>query len=144
MELRGASVLLLGGSGLVGMAVARRLLEYQPARLLITALTRAEAETSVSELAAESDSGVVIEPRWGNIFLPADLADIARPVILADPALRRRLVDELLGPMIGPSLEQNLLYRWLTTDRPDAVVDCVNTATAVAYQDEFASAAALL
>lgn len=143
MELRDASVLLLGGSGLVGMAVARRLIEHAPSRLIITGLTRAEAEASAGELAAEAGS-VRIEPRWGNIFLPADLADVPRRALLADPAMRRRLVDELLGPMIGPSLEQNLLYRWLTTDRPDAVVDCVNTATGVAYQDEFASAAALL
>ena len=143
MELRGASVLLLGGSGLVGMAVARRLLEFAPARLLISGLTRAEAEAGADELRAEAGA-VKVEARWGNIFLPVDLADRSRSALIADPSSRRRLVDELLGPATGPALEKNLLYHWLTTDRPDAVVDCVNTATALAYQDQFASAAALL
>ncbi|HUF27510.1 MAG TPA: hypothetical protein VMM18_11080 [Gemmatimonadaceae bacterium] len=143
MELRGATVLLLGGSGLVGMAVARRLLEYSPAKLLVSGLTRSEAEEGARELRAEAGE-VPVEARWGNIFLPVDLAERSRSELIADTAARRRLVDEVLGPMIGPSLEQNLLYHWLTTDRPDAVVDCVNTATAVAYQDQFASAAALL
>lgn len=143
MELRGASVLLLGGSGLVGMAVARRLLEHAPARLLISGLTRAEAEAGADELRREA-AGVTVEARWGNIFLPVDLADRPRSALIADASSRRRLVEELLGPASGPALEKNLLYHWLTTDRPDAVVDCVNTATALAYQDQFASASGLL
>lgn len=143
MELRGATVLLLGGSGLVGMAVARRLLEFAPARLLVTGLTRDEAEASAAELRAEAGA-VRIEARWGNIFLPVDLAERPRAALIAETSTRRRLVEEILGPMTGPSLEQNLLFQWLVTERPDAVVDCVNTATAVAYQDQFASSSGLL
>ena len=37
---RGATVLLLGGSGLVGTAIARRLLDFQPERLVISGLMR--------------------------------------------------------------------------------------------------------
>jgi hypothetical protein len=143
MELRGSTVLLLGGAGLVGIAIARRLLDHQPARLLIAGLTQAEAERGIREL--KPDAGKVeLVPLWGNIFLPQELAERSRTELIDDSAARRRLVTELLGPVSGEALEGNLLFRWLVEHRPDAVVDCVNTATAIAYQDVGASASALL
>lgn len=142
MELRGSTVLILGGSGLVGMAVARRLREYAPARLIIAGLTREEAESGARELSADSGD-MQVQAVWGDIFMPADLAMRPRSEILADDSARRRLVNELLSPT-PESTEQNLLYQWLSTYRPNAVVDCVNTATAFAYRDVFTSARDLL
>lgn len=142
MELRGSTILLLGGSGLVGMAVARRISEFAPARLIIAGLTREETEAGVRELSAEL-SGIAIEAVWGDIFLPADLATRPRTEVLADDAARRRLVNDLITPS-AQSTEGNLLYQWLTRFKPDAVVDCVNTATAFAYRDIFGSARDLL
>ncbi|HZO20708.1 MAG TPA: hypothetical protein VFB46_17090 [Gemmatimonadaceae bacterium] len=141
MEIRDSTVLLLGGAGLVGMAVARRLAEHGPRRLVITGLTRPEAETAAGELSRDLD--VPVEPRWGNIFLPGDLAERARDDLMRDAAARRRMIDDVLRPAVGSS-DENLLFQWLTTIRPDAVVDCVNTATAFAYQDVFASSSRLM
>lgn len=140
MELRDSTVLLLGGAGLVGSAVARRLAEYRPRRLVITALTKAEAEPAARELGAEL--GMLVEPLWGDIFLPIDLAERSRGELMRDPAARRRMIDDVLRPA-SASFEENVLFQWLTTIRPDAVVDCVNSATALAYQDVFASASRL-
>jgi NAD(P)-dependent dehydrogenase (short-subunit alcohol dehydrogenase family) len=141
MELRNASVLLLGGAGLVGSAVARRLAAHGPRRLVITALTKGEAELVGRELTAEL--GMPVETLWGNIFLPADLAQRSRDDLMSDAAARRRMIDDVLRPA-SAAFDDNLLFQWLTTIRPDAVVDCVNTATALAYQDLFASGARLL
>jgi NAD(P)-dependent dehydrogenase (short-subunit alcohol dehydrogenase family) len=141
MELRDSTVLLLGGAGLVGMAVARRLAEHRPRRLVITALTKPEAEAGVRELGDEL--GVTVEPRWGNIFLPSDLAERGRDELMRDASARRRMIDDVLRPA-SASFDENLLFQWLTTIRPDAVVDCVNSATALAYQDVFASASRLM
>lgn len=143
MELRNSTALLLGGSGLVGMAIARRLLAFAPAGIILTGLSEAEVETSASELRAESGA-VQVDVAWGNIFLPADLGDVRRDTMLTDPAIRRRLVHELLQPATAESLSGNTLYAWLQRFRPDVVVDCVNTATALAYQDVFASSARLV
>ena len=143
MELRGATVLLLGGSGLVGTAIARRLLDHQPERLVISGLLREEAEAGVAELRPIAGD-TVLEPVWGNIFLPEDMASIDRAQMSANPAIRGRLVRELFGALTPEVMEGNLMYRWLDRYRPDAVIDCVNTATALAYQDVFASAAGLL
>ena len=141
MEIRDSTVLLLGGAGLVGMAVARRLAEHKPRQLVITALTKAEADAGLRELRAELD--VPIEARWGNIFLPSDLAERGRDDLMRDAAARRRMIDDVLRPA-SASFDENVLFQWLTTIRPDAVVDCVNSATALAYQDVFASSARLM
>lgn len=141
MDIRDSTVLLLGGAGLVGMAVARRLAEHKPRRLVITALTKAEADAGLLELRAELD--LPIEARWGNIFLPSDLAERGRDDLMRDAAARRRMIDDVLRPA-SASFDENVLFQWLTTIRPDAVVDCVNSATALAYQDVFASSARLM
>ena len=143
MELRGSTVLLLGGSGLVGTAIARRLLDFEPERLIISGLQREEAEAGVEELRPMA-RGTALDPVWGNIFLPEDLATVGRARMATDASIRGRLVRELFGPLTPEVIEGNLLYRWLDRYRPDAVIDCVNTATALAYQDVFASAAQLL
>ena len=129
MELRDSTVLLLGGAGLVGTAIARRLLDFHPKRLIISALTRGEAEAGVAELASVADTAV-LEPVWGNIFLPEDIADAARDRMTTDATIRRRLVRELFGPLTPDVVQSNLLFRWLDRYKPDAVIDCVNTATA--------------
>lgn len=141
MQLRGSTFLLLGGSGLVGTAIARRLLEFAPKRIIVSGLTREESEAAVRELAPHAH-GAAIEPVWGDIFVPAEFAHRPRAEILADPRSRGRLVSELLAPTA--SFEGNLLYQWLVKHRPDAVVDCVNTATAFAYRDVFTSSRELL
>src|SRR5687768_2952319 len=121
MELRNSTVLLLGGSGLVGTAIARRLLESHPKRLIISGLTRDEAEIGVAELTPLAGSAV-LEPVWGNIFLPEDIADATRDRITGDGAIRRRLVRELFGPLTPDVLQSNLLFRWLERYRPHAVI----------------------
>jgi hypothetical protein len=143
VELRGSTVLLLGGAGLVGTAIARRLLDFEPERLIISGLLQEEAEAGVEELRPIAGA-TALEPVSGNIFLPEDIAATGRAQMSADPAIRSRLVRELFGPLTPEVIEGNLLYRWLDRYRPHAVIDCVNTATALAYQDVFASASGLL
>ncbi len=143
MELRDSTALLLGGTGLVGMAVARRLLAFEPARIVIAGLTREEVTTALSELEPRAGS-TSIEGVWGNMLVPEDLAGLSREGLLSDPDARRRVVDDYLGPFGSVPLEQNQLYTWLVRFEPELVVDCVNTATAVAYQDGHASALHLL
>jgi NAD(P)-dependent dehydrogenase (short-subunit alcohol dehydrogenase family) len=95
VEIRDSTVLLLGGAGLVGTAVARRLAQLRPRRLVITALTKAEADAGLRDL---GELEVPVEARWGNIFLPSDLAERARDDLMQDAAARRRMIDDVLRP----------------------------------------------
>jgi nucleoside-diphosphate-sugar epimerase len=143
MELRNATVVLLGGSGLVGHAVARRLLEKSPRRLVLVALYEHEVRDAARALEPYRESAE-IDVEWGNVFLPAPVARVERSAMLADPSHRALVLGDLLGDMTPAVLERSLLYQILTRYKPDAVVDSINTATAFAYQDIFQSARDLL
>lgn len=143
MELRDATVVLLGGSGLVGHAVARRLLDKAPRRLVLVSLFETEAREAARALEPYRGAAA-IDVEWGNVFLPEPLARLERSALLTDPAHRALVLDDLLGDLTEEVLERSLLVQVLTRYQPDAVVDSINTATAFAYQDIFQSARDLL
>lgn len=143
MEFKDKVILILGGSGLVGRAVARRLLSFAPAKIVLVALYESEVMAAQKELARGTGS-TAIETAWGNIFLPADAARVDRDSMLENERLRNLVIGDLLGDLTSEVLQRSFLYQLFQRYRPDAVVDCVNTATAYAYQDIFHSARTLL
>jgi hypothetical protein len=143
MELRDRTVMILGGSGLVGHAVARRLLGAAPHRLVLVALFEDEVKAAAKALEAYRGRAA-IEVEWGDVFLPASLARLERSTILAEDAHRRLVLHDLLSDLTDDILHRSFLYQLLTKYRPDAVVDSINTATAFAYQDVVRSAQDLL
>jgi len=142
MEIRGRNVLILGGSGLVGMAVARELIPHAPARIIVTSLRREDAEGAVAALSQEA-GGVPLEAAWGDIFVADAVKDIPRAEVLADPDTRAALIDDLYGELTDDVVARSALGALLLRTRPDIIVDCINTATAFAYQNVFRSADAL-
>ncbi|GBD33279.1 hypothetical protein HRbin33_02262 [bacterium HR33] len=143
MDLSGRRVMVLGGSGLVGRAVARRILDFGPSQMVLVALREKEVAEAAREL-EEKKGKAGIHTAWGDVFLPADLAQLERSRILADPALRSRLVEDIFGELSEAILERSQFFQLLMRFRPDIVIDCINTATAFAYQNVYASAFELL
>ena len=143
MNLRDRTVMILGGSGLVGHAVAKRLLGAAPSRIILVALFEDDVKATARALDPHR-GGTAIDVEWGDLFLPASLARLERGAVMADPAHRRLLVNDLLGELTEDILRRSFLYQLLTTHRPDIVIDSVNTATAFAYQDAEKSAQVLL
>lgn len=151
MDIEGKSALVIGGCGLVGSAVYRELLVQQPAVLWVASRRREKAEQAVRQLQAEFPQAPTrILPMWGDVFLRAEWqADgvPARTDILADPAKRRRLIADILDPLDEDIIQSSLLTRMIQgrTSNLDGipaqlVVDCMNTATRVAYQDIYSMA----
>lgn len=141
MELRGATVLILGGAGLVGEAVARALLTHGPRRVVIAGLTREEAEESVRDLKPEfAGSESQIDPYWGDLFVLHEMKDRPRWEVLDDPEARDQLVNDLYGELTDEVFERSALGRLLLDVKPDIVIDSINTAGALAYQNFFNSA----
>jgi len=145
MEIQGKKVLILGGAGLVGMAVARDLLPFEPAELVLTALTRREAEQGFAELEQEGGvrPGTRLAAEWGDLFVPEALKNRTRADINADPEARALLLDDLLGELSDDVVRRSSLGSLLLRRQPDILIDCVNTATAFAYQNIFLSATRL-
>ncbi|MGH7507407.1 MAG: short-chain dehydrogenase [Longimicrobiales bacterium] len=139
MDIIGKNVLILGGTGLVGMAVARELLPHEPARLVLCGLTRPEAEMAAETLRAETAGATEIVPEWGDVFLPESMKERPRSEVLADPDARGRMLDALLAELTDEVLRGSALAALLDRHRPPVLVDCVNTATAFAYLNAFDS-----
>ncbi len=146
MNITNCTVLVLGGGGLVGTAVCRKLVEEHPKRIIVSALTRKEADDAVRTLQREfpKASKNLFVPWWGNIFVRQSLKDKKRDDIMADPAKRRLLIEDTLDALTEDVLQRSTLNRLLHHYRPDIIVDCINSATAIAYQDIFTSARTLL
>lgn len=130
MDVSGRKVLVLGGYGLVGIAVCRELLARSPAELQLHSLRESECISARDELLAEwPDANITLS--WGDLFGLADGVDPDRELELQLELLR----DEDLAAF--------RLYQLLLDRRPDIVIDCVNTATGIAYRDIFRSASKL-
>jgi hypothetical protein len=139
MDIRNKTVLVIGGWGLVGSAVCRQLMGEKPKRIIVTSLTESEAKEAVDLLKKQYPrAGRSFFIPWaGNIMLRHTLKDRSRDEILKDPKTRAMLIDDLLDELTPEVLERTSVFQLLSKYKPDIVIDCINTATAIAYQDLF-------
>lgn len=139
MDIKGKTVLVIGGWGLVGAAVCRKLMQERPKRMIVTSLNRKEAIEAVQALRTDYPGAgkSFFVPWWGNIFVRYQLKDKPREEILADRVSRAMILEDILEELTRPVLRRSSPYRLFMRYRPDIVVDCVNSATGIAYQDIF-------
>jgi len=147
--LTNKTVLIIGGYGMVGRAICRELMRRHPDTLIITSLLEWEAKQAVEDLHREfPDSPVQLIPMWGNIFVRAELKDVNRAEILASPRWREQIYRDVLESQTPELVESSFLAQIITGTTPEypglkphIIIDAVNTATALAYQDIYHSAA---
>lgn len=137
------SLLILGGGGLVGIQVAKRAAaDLRPQRIVIAGLFRKEV-TDAIEVLAEDHPHVEFSGYYGNVFLrgrpiPAS-EDVALPSPLeqkADPGVRRQIFVDTYDDF-DVAYQESLLVRLIQEVQPTGIVDCINTATGISYQDVF-------
>lgn len=138
MEVKGKKALILGGWGLVGQAVCKKMIEEKPAEMIILSLLKEQAEEAV-EIMKKIDPSIKYVPEWGNIFVRDSLKDLTRQEILTNHQNREVLMHDVLDDLNQDILEHSFLSQVITKHKPDIIVDCVNSATALAYQDIFTS-----
>ena len=131
LNLENRKILVLGGYGLVGMAVCRELLSREPREIQIHSLRIEESEKAAEELRPEASS-TALTTSAGNIFG------------LLNGGTRRDRIRAELRRLDAEDLGTFVLYDLLTGSRPDVVIDCVNTSTGIAYGDIFRSAEEVL
>jgi hypothetical protein len=139
MEIQGKTVLVLGGWGLVGSAICRRLMAEDPKRIVVTSLNAEEAHEAVSLLRKEfpGKGRNFFIPWWGNIFVRHELRNIPRDHILSNSRYRQMFIEDIAEDLHESVLKRSGLYRLIMKYKPEVVIDCVNSATAIAYQDIF-------
>lgn len=139
MDIYGKKVLVLGGWGLVGKAITRRLMVEKPAGIIITSLKESEAKEEVEYLKKtypEAGEGFFV-PWWGNVLVRDEYKDLSRQEMLADPEMRRTIISDVMDDLSDEVLKAQSLYKLLEEHKPDIIIDCINTATGIAYQDIF-------
>ena len=138
MDIRDRKVLILGGYGMVGMAVNRKLAEEQPAEMIIASMWEAEARAAVKQMKQEAPD-VRCTPVWGNIFVRDSLKDLSRDEILNNPELRTHLIADVMEPLDDDIMEHSTLRQIINRHRPHIIIDSVNSVSGLAYQDIYHS-----
>lgn len=137
MEIKDKTVLILGGWGLVGSAIARRIITENPAKIIISSLNEWEAKEAVENISKEfpyyPKNNLI--PWWGNIFLRTEWKEKNKLELLADPEKRKILIDDILEELNDEILHNSSLYNLIITYKPNIIIDSINTATGIAYQD---------
>ena len=131
------TVLILGGAGMVGLQVARESArELKPQKIVIAGLFEQEVQDAI-EFLREELAGIELVGAAGDIFLPQSLQGRRRADIVRDPNAYEELFREIFSR--DADFTKSALYRLIDEYKPDVVVDAINTATAISYQDEFKS-----
>lgn len=140
MNLKNAKVLILGGWGLVGSAVAKRLIEVGVKSLIISSLKEAEAKEAISNLHSEfgANSPELIA-EWGNIFTRTDWKDVNYAELMSDSNNRMSIIKDTFLDLTDEIKHRSFLFSLLEKHKPDLVIDCINTATGIAYLDIYNS-----
>ncbi|HSQ38017.1 MAG TPA: hypothetical protein VLS92_09015 [Acidimicrobiia bacterium] len=132
--------LVLGGAGMVGFEVAREVANrFRPERVVLASLPQGEVERAVDRLRLLAPSEVEVIGEWGDLFVRAEFAGRERRRLMEDRDCRRAIFDDLLGPL-DAAYGRSQLALLLARHRPDVVVDAINTATAISYQDVYSAA----
>jgi len=132
--------LVLGGAGLVGYQVAHRIsVDLHPERIVIVSLAEADVDRAVEGLQALAPPDVEIIGEWGDVLVREDFSRAGRRALIEDHTTRELAFEDMLGPIDG-AYERSRLAHLIDHYRPDVVIDAINTATAISYQDIYTSA----
>lgn len=135
--------MILGGWGMVGTSICRQLFTKKPTSITIASLLKEEAESACKELKNEAGS-VELIPAWGNIFVREEMKHLTREQILSDRKYRLMLAEDVLERTTESSFQKFFLHQLITDRKPHIILDCINTATGVAYQDIYSAALRVL
>ena len=132
--------LVLGGAGMVGFEVAHQVANsLRPRRVVLASLPADAVAAAVERLRGLVPPEVEIVGEWGDLFVREEFSHRPRRELFEDVACRRSIFDDLFGPL-DAAYERSRLARLVAAHRPDVVVDAINTATAISYQDVYTAA----
>jgi len=130
------TVFILGGAGLVGTQIAYQVArDLVPGKIIIASLFQKEVRELTRELRKEFPKIRFVE-LWGNIFVRSEFARADRYELLTSAEQRRALYEDLFGPLES-AYERSTLATAMREHGADVLIDCVNTASGISYQDVY-------
>ncbi len=133
---RDETYLLLGGAGLVGSQITREIARHlEPKKIVVASLFRGEVREFLQDVRKEFPR-VQFVGAWGDVFLRRELALERRSRILQSRPRRDAVFEDIFGN-IQDAYDRSGLAQLIEQHRPDVIVDSINTATAISYQDVY-------
>ena len=121
---------------MVGVQVAREVArELNPDRIVIAAVSKKEVDDALVFLRDQIDKRIELAGEFGNVFVPEELKNANRESIVENREQFDLLFDAVFRREI--SYQTSALYQLVAKYQPEIVIDAINTATAISYQDEF-------
>jgi pyrroline-5-carboxylate reductase len=135
---KGETFLVLGGGGMIGVQIARQLIRrLEPKQLIIASLYQSEVDEVLAQLKSEAPTADLVGFS-GDVFLRTDWNSqgLTRQQLLDSEEHRSALYTDLFSEFEA-AYNQSQLVQLILKYRPDVVVDSINTATAISYQDVY-------
>jgi hypothetical protein len=130
------TIFILGGAGLVGAQIAYQVArELRPEKIVIASLFQKEVRELAHELKKEFPVINFVEV-WGNVFVRTEFAREDRIFMMTSPKRRSALYEDLFGSL-DAAYERSMLVAAMREHRPNVLIDCVNTASGISYQDVY-------
>ncbi len=127
-------VLVLGGAGLVGAQIVRETArELEPQQIVVASLFRGEVREFLHDIRREFPQ-VEFIGAWGDVFVRDEFTLERRRRLVISRISREKLYEDLFGS-IEEVYQRSALVQLIQRFQPDVVIDCINTATAISYQD---------
>ncbi len=132
--------LILGGGGMIGIQIAREIArELKPKTIVIASLYPQEVSGAIEQLKIEFSS-IEFNGFAGDIFLRTEWNRQAksRRQLMETEENRVALFEDVFGEF-DAAYKRSQLAQLIFDHKPDVVVDSINTATAISYQDVYTS-----
>lgn len=134
--MKNETFLILGGAGLVGSQIVREIARtLDPKKIVVASLYRGEVREFLHDLRKEFPH-VEFAGAWGDIFVRDAFSMERRRRLLQSQVRREMLYDDLFGTL-GEAYDRSGLVQLVEQHRPGVIVDSINTATAISYQDVY-------
>ncbi|MGH2521526.1 MAG: hypothetical protein ACRDH2_03385, partial [Anaerolineales bacterium] len=134
--------LVLGGGGMIGAQVVRQVARnLAPRRIIVASLYQQEVREAIGQFEREFPA-VHFVGFWGDVFLRTKWntrdrrRQMTRARLLESAERRAALYADLFGDL-DAAYRHSQLVQLILEHRPEVVVDSINTATAISYQDVY-------
>ena len=134
--------LILGGGGMIGVQIVRQIARnLSPRHLVIVSLYEDEVREALAECRRDFP-GVRFTGFWGDVFLRPEWNEArkTRGQLLEAPGHRAELFADLFGD-VDAVYQRSQLVQLILEHKPEVVIDSINTATAISYQDVYTASA---
>jgi len=136
--------LILGGGGMIGFQIAHRVARrLEPEKIILASLYQKDVRDAVNSLEREF-SGIEFVGHWGDIFVSSEFNNeerqqrLNRNQLLDNTEYRTRLFNDFFGS-VEKAYQRSLLVQLILEHKPDVIIDSINTATAISYQDIYSA-----